>query len=201
MFGYRADAPRAAEISLLMPHRIAQYATRELAPIFQMNLPEGYVLDRLRQRLAKATPIDPMLLLALTGREAAIGRVHVRAPPALSERLAPASQPGERLSQILAWDGAEDLFEELARRYLLRSGISGVQPKLLVPEAPESDGKVSLATAELIVKSGGTDYAMRGDRRPRPDRRPARCDRAGAAHASSAAGRRACRRSRSSGGL
>ena len=64
LFGYHADAPKAAEISLLMPHRLEQYASRELHPIFQMNLPEGYVLERLRQRLAKATTIDPMLLLA-----------------------------------------------------------------------------------------------------------------------------------------
>jgi serine/threonine-protein kinase HipA len=160
LFGYHADAPRAAEISLLMPHRLQQYTSRELHPIFQMNLPEGYVLERLRQRLAKATAIDPMLLLALTGRDAAIGRVHVGALPELVEALAPTDQDGrgERLAQILAWDGAENLFEELARRYLFRTGVSGVQPKLLVPEARELDGKVSLATTDLIVKSGGTDY-------------------------------------------
>lgn len=160
LFGYHADAPRSAEISLLMPQRPEQYASRELHPIFQMNLPEGYVLERLRQRLAKATGMDPMLLLALTGREAAIGRVHVRAPAGLVEAVAAGevSGRGERLSQILAWDGAEDLFEELARRYLFRTGVSGVQPKLLVPEAREPDGKVSLATADLIVKSGAAEY-------------------------------------------
>jgi len=160
LFGYHADAPRSAEISLLMPHRLEQYTSRELHPIFQMNLPEGYVLERLRQRLAKATTIDPMLLLALTGRDAAIGRVHVEAPPELVEALAPTGQAGrgEHLDQILAWDGAENLFEELARRYLFRTGVSGVQPKLLVPEAREPDGKVSLVTTDLIVKSGGSDY-------------------------------------------
>ena len=160
LFGYHAEAPKAAEISLLMPHRLEQYASRELHPIFQMNLPEGYVLERLRQRLAKATTIDPMLLLALTGRDAAIGRVHVEAPPEFVEALAPDERDGrgERLAQILAWDGAENLFEELARRYLFRTGVSGVQPKLLVPEAREPDGKVSLATTDLIVKSGGADY-------------------------------------------
>ncbi len=159
LFGYHADAPRSAEISLLMPQRPEQYASRELHPIFQMNLPEGYVLERLRQRLAKATSMDPMLLLALTGREAAIGRVQVQAPMELVEAFVPAGDGrGERLSQILAWDGAEDLFEELARRYLFRTGVSGVQPKLLVPEAREQDGKVSVATADLIVKSGGAEY-------------------------------------------
>ncbi|MBN8491251.1 MAG: type II toxin-antitoxin system HipA family toxin [Burkholderiales bacterium] len=160
LFGYHPDAPKSAEISLLMPQRMEQYASRELHPIFQMNLPEGYVLERLRLRLAKATTMDPMLLLALTGRDAAIGRVHVQAPTEVADTLATADGDGrgERLSQILAWDGAEDLFEELARRYLFRTGISGVQPKVLVPETREPDGKVSLATTDLIVKSGGADY-------------------------------------------
>ncbi|MEO5827455.1 MAG: type II toxin-antitoxin system HipA family toxin [Luteimonas sp.] len=164
LFGYAHDAARAAEISLLMPHRLEQYESRELHPIFQMNLPEGYVLERLRNRVAKTTPVDPMLLLALTGREAAIGRVHVQAPQAVLDAL-DVPEPGgrgEQLQQILAWDGAGNLFDELAQRYLFRTGISGVQPKLLVPEAvPEGariDGKVSLATNDMIVKSGGDDY-------------------------------------------
>lgn len=159
VFGYAREAPRAAEISLLMPHRIVQYESRELHPIFQMNLPEGYVLERLRHRVAKTTAVDPMLLLALTGRDAAIGRVRVEPPSGLLRALGlPAGDSRrERLEEILAWDGAGHLFDELAQRYLLRTGISGVQPKLLVPE-DLPPGKVSLATSDLIVKSGGDDY-------------------------------------------
>lgn len=159
LFGYDRETPRAAEISLLMPHRIAQYETRELHPIFQMNLPEGYVLEHLRNRVAKAAPVDPMLLLALTGRDAAIGRVQVHAPEALLQALGLPNPEvrGERLEEILAFDGAGNLFDELAQRYLFRSGISGVQPKLLVPEEVPA-GKVSLATSDLIVKSGGSDF-------------------------------------------
>lgn len=160
LFGYAPEARPAAQVSLGMPVRLEQYAHPELHPIFQMNLPEGYVLERLRLRLAKATPLDPMLLLALTGQESAIGRVQVSPPAALARLLSQPAQTagGERLSQILAWDGAEDLFEALAQRYLLRTGVSGVQPKLLVPEAHEPGQKVSLATSELIVKGAGADY-------------------------------------------
>lgn len=156
LFTCSPDAPPAADISLTMPHRAAQYVSRDLHPIFQMNLPEGYVLEQLRQRFAKASTLNPMLLLALTGRESAIGRVSVTTPAVVSE---PAR--GERLQEILAWDGAEDLFTELADRYLLRSGVSGVQPKLLVPEtidATSSTARASLLTSELIVKSGGEDF-------------------------------------------
>jgi serine/threonine-protein kinase HipA len=157
-FGYSHDAPREAEISLLMPQRMEPYVSDRLHPIFQMNLPEGYLLENLRRRLSKVAPFDPMLLLALTGREASIGRVHVQPPPALLDALqADDAVRGERLEEILAWKGAGNLFDELARRYLLRTGISGVQPKLLVPEAPPA-GKASLVTSDLIVKSGGDDF-------------------------------------------
>lgn len=157
LFTYEADARPAAEVSLLMPVRAQQYAHRELHPIFQMNLPEGYVLEQLRQRFAKATAFDPLLLLAMTGGAAAIGRVHIEADIAVP---AEKPSPGERLGDILAWDGAESIFDALADRYLLRSGVSGVQPKLLVPELPElpEPGKVAIATSELIVKSGGGEY-------------------------------------------
>ncbi len=164
LFGYASHAQHEAEVSLLMPQRIAHYQSRDLHPIFQMNLPEGYVLERLRNRVAKTTPVDPMLLLALTGHDASIGRVQVHAPQDLLDALGvPTSQGrGEQLAQILAWDGAGNLFDELAQRYLFRTGISGVQPKLLVPEAlPDAirnDGKISLATRDMIVKSGGDDY-------------------------------------------
>jgi serine/threonine-protein kinase HipA len=154
LFTYGSDAGSAAEVSLLMPVRAQQYAYRELHPIFQMNMPEGYVLEQLRQRFAKTTPFDPLLLLAITGRTAPIGRVHIEADVAATPGSA---SRGERLSDILAWDGAESIFDALAERYLLRSGVSGVQPKLLVPETMDS-GKVAIATSELIVKSGGGDY-------------------------------------------
>jgi len=155
VFTYAPGTAPAAAVSLLMPPRAAQYAQKTLHPIFQMNLPEGYVLEQLRQRFAKVTPFDPLLLLALTGQEAAIGRVRVSLPEPLGPTASPAR--GEHLDTLLSWSGAESIFEALAERYLLRSGVSGVQPKLLVPELPAA-GKAALATSELIVKSGGADY-------------------------------------------
>ena len=52
LFRYHEDASAQAAISLLMPVRLDEYRYRELHPIFQMNLPEGYVLEQLRNRLA-----------------------------------------------------------------------------------------------------------------------------------------------------
>ncbi|ONN72470.1 MULTISPECIES: type II toxin-antitoxin system HipA family toxin [Pseudomonas] len=155
LFRYQDDASARAAISLLMPVRLDDYRRRELHPIFQMNLPEGYVLEQLRNRLAKLVPLDPMALLALTGSSSPIGRVTVTSPE-IDTLLERQRFPGERLSEILAWDGTEDLFVELVDRYILRAGISGVQPKVLVPE--REDARFTSRTAELIIKSGRDEF-------------------------------------------
>ena len=155
-FAYRYDGLEIARrISLTMPPRRDDYLSRDLHPVFQMNLPEGYVLEQLKYRLAKLEKIDPMLLLAISGSNSPIGRISVTAPDVerLVARHAPVAR-GEKLEEILAWDGVQDLFNELVDRYILRSGISGVQPKVLVPEAAGPVMKATAATAELIVKSG-----------------------------------------------
>lgn len=158
LFRYHDDANAQAAISLLMPVRLGEYRHRELHPIFQMNLPEGYVLEQLRNRLAKVVTVDPVLLLALTGSSSPIGRVAVNSPEvdALLQRQ---QFPGEKLEEILAWDGAEDIFAGLVDRYILRAGISGVQPKVLVPEQQASaPQRFTSKTSDLIIKSGRDEF-------------------------------------------
>ncbi|KPW29782.1 Uncharacterized protein ALO59_02565 [Pseudomonas amygdali pv. mellea] len=158
LFRYHHDARTQAAISLLMPPRADEYRHRELHPIFQMNLPEGYVLEQLRNRLAKIASVDPMLLLALSGSSSPIGRVAVHSPEvdALLQRQ---QFPGERLDEILSWDGAEDIFAGLVDRYILRAGISGVQPKVLVPEHRDSaPQRCTSKTSDLIIKSGRDEF-------------------------------------------
>jgi serine/threonine-protein kinase HipA len=159
LFRYGLDATATSQISLTMPVRDAAFTSRNLHPVFQMNLPEGYVLEQLRNRLAKTTPFNPMLLMALTGSGSPIGRVAVQSSM-IDELLgARDTVEGRSLSQILSWDGTEDLFAELVDRYLLRTGISGVQPKVIVPEeAFAADPKATLLMPELIVKSGRADF-------------------------------------------
>lgn len=92
-FRYTGTTPDVA-VSLTMPVRRDPYRAPQLLPIFQQSLPEGFVLEQLRLRLAKLTQLDPMLLLALTGHDGAIGRLCVRSPDV--ERLlgrAPAAAP------------------------------------------------------------------------------------------------------------
>ncbi|RQO58046.1 hypothetical protein DBR47_14775 [Paucibacter sp. KBW04] len=65
-----------------------------------------------------------------------------------------------RLDAILTYRGAEGLFQDLMDRYMMRAPLSGVQPKVLVPEAVTADEmappapKAAALTPDLIVKSG-----------------------------------------------
>lgn len=161
LFGY-APASTDAAVSLTMPVRKAQYAHAALHPIFQMNLPEGFLLEELQNRLAKIVNLEPMLLLALSGGQSPIGRVAVQSD--FVNPLVSAQGKGEHLSEILAWDGTENLFTELVDKYIYRTGISGVQPKVLVPQqvAPNAmaaaSSKATVRTSDLIVKSGRQEY-------------------------------------------
>jgi len=158
LFRYREEAKAQAAISLLMPVRLDEYRHRELHPIFQMNLPEGYVLEQLRNRLAKVVNVDPMLLLALSGSSSPIGRVAVSSAE-VDALLRRQQFPGEKLEEILAWDGAEDIFAGLVDRYILRAGISGVQPKVLVPEQHDAaPQRFTSKTSDLIIKSGRDEF-------------------------------------------
>ena len=58
LFGY-GPASADAAVSLTMPVRKAQYAHASLHPIFQMNLPEGFLLEALQNRLAKSSIWSP----------------------------------------------------------------------------------------------------------------------------------------------
>jgi serine/threonine-protein kinase HipA len=68
---------------------------------------------------------------------------------------------GESLKNILTWKGTEDLFELLAEQYALASGISGVQPKVVVSTRRDSGDtieKTSIKDRGLIIKSSGDDF-------------------------------------------
>jgi serine/threonine-protein kinase HipA len=168
-FTCAAEADARSAISLTMPVRRRAYAGASLPPIFQMNQPEGFLRERLRHLLAKSTADDPALTMALLPGDAAIGRVFLS-----REGTSPATttaDAGESLQHILRYQGAEGLFDTLLERYLLRSGVSGVQPKVLVPERvePRADGldmgmgmappaRATAVTHDLIVKSGLDEF-------------------------------------------
>jgi serine/threonine-protein kinase HipA len=144
-------------ISLTMPPRPEGWTSNQLPPVLAMNLPEGFLLERVLTRYRKIMDVDDdMNLLAVTSTPAA-GRVWTRAED--DAQASPA--PSVTLKEILAYRGTEALFDELLDRYATTS-ISGVQPKVVVPEKkedPDSElSKSSMKTPELIIKAAGEEF-------------------------------------------
>ncbi|MCE7507665.1 type II toxin-antitoxin system HipA family toxin [Alloalcanivorax xenomutans] len=151
-FAYRTDEPERA-VSLTMPLRTASYQFPRLHPAFAQNLPEGYLRDAVRRTVSKLHGASDLALLAALGPYQ-IGRLGYVLPGQATEM----AHSTERLETLLDSDNP-DLFAELVEKYALNSGISGVQPKLLVDVAAEPPrDKAAIRSSRLIVKAWGTDY-------------------------------------------
>jgi serine/threonine-protein kinase HipA len=61
--------------------------------------------------------------------------------------------PADSVGMLLAYKGSEDLFDELMARYARYSGISGMQPKVLVRDLPGPLDRMTDRGATHIVKS------------------------------------------------
>lgn len=163
-FVYGAGASPSDAVSLTMPIRALAYQSHTLLPIFQMNQPEGFLRERLRHLLAKSVQQDTALVMAALPGSAAIGRVFLSAPATSpttgkSSLTAQPDTPGETLQQLISHPGAQGLFDTLLERYLHRSAVSGVQPKVLVPERVGAEpARATAITSEFIVKSGLSEF-------------------------------------------
>ncbi len=146
-FAYDHAAKPDCQLSLSMPVRLQSYSRGALHPIFEQNLPEGFVRERIVERLRKHIRIDEMLFLALQ-RDNGIGRLQYH-----SDHFPFEVAGKENLTEILQWQGRESLFEELVNKYLLQTSVSGVQPKVLV-----GDDRAIFQTPGLIIKSGLDGY-------------------------------------------
>ncbi len=149
-FSYHSDANHP--ISVTMPLSTRYYKKGALFPIFEMNIPEGYVRYRITERLRKHIKVDDMLFLSMQGATG-IGCLGYETQGIEHEEVS-----GEKLSEILAWQGQDDLFEELLNKYLLRSTLSGVQPKVMVPEQQTELGKGAFVFPSLIIKTSDETY-------------------------------------------
>ena len=148
LFTYRTGCPPEDAVSITMPVRADQYDSMAgLLPLFEMNLPEGALRERLRLQFAKAiAEFDDLDLLAIVGASQ-IGRLRYTQQEQLAEVV-----PTQDLAEILTYKGSADLFAHLLERFAIHSGISGVQPKVLVREVKAPD-KVTHRGATHIVKA------------------------------------------------
>ena len=128
-FLYLPETIAERAVSVTMPVRLASWDVRfGLPPIFEMNLPEGVLRERLRLAFAKATgTFDDFDLLAIVGRSQ-VGRIRYTGQKENLEE----DVPFQSVDEILERRRGGDLFRYLIERFASFSGISGVQPKVLV---------------------------------------------------------------------
>src|SRR5579863_2186015 len=128
-FAYLPDISATRAVSVTMPVRLESWSvTFGLPPIFEMNLPEGFLRERLRLAFAKATgTFDEFDLLSIVGRSQ-LGRLrYTGQKEQLNEDV-----PFQSVDEILERKRGGDLFRYLLEKFASFSGISGVQPKILV---------------------------------------------------------------------
>ncbi|UJS24972.1 HipA N-terminal domain-containing protein [Thiothrix winogradskyi] len=155
VFAYLPDTPPTKAVSLTMPVMPDQYGYQQgVHPIFQMNLPEGELRELLRNRFQKTVQnFDDLALLGIVGHSQ-IGRIRITPTGTL-----PDAMPLQDMQELRTYSGTEDLFADLLQRYARYSGISGVQPKVLVRDA---DTVASAAQLEQFSYRDATTSSKAG---------------------------------------
>lgn len=138
-------------VSLTMRVRRVPYVWDDvLHPVFQMNLPEGYLLQVLQEEFGPHVGASPLALLSVIGRNM-IGRVQVAPKGANLDQPATAVD----VERLLQGDNSEDAFAALVRKHAA-SGVSGVVPKFLDAADETVDSgrhtKSTLVTHRHIIK-------------------------------------------------
>ena len=151
IMSYHPDAQEA--LSLTMPLRHESYIYHGLHPIFQMNLPEGALREAIERATAKLYGSDDLTMLTILG-DNQIGRLaySLKDQPISSE-----IEPQLQLNELLNHQDAQ-LFNQLLVRYAQRSGVAGVQPKVLMA----IKSHLTMTTQLYIVKSWGREYPHLG---------------------------------------
>src|ERR1700677_2421284 len=128
-YAYLPETPAARAVSVTMPVRLESWSVPfGLLPVFEMNLPEGVLRERLRLAFAKATgTFDEFDLLSIVGRSQVGRNRYTGDREHLHEDV-----PFQSVDEILERRRGGDLFRYLLEKFASFSGISGVQPKILV---------------------------------------------------------------------
>lgn len=142
VFNYKPTSKEV--VSLTMPIRNASWNSKTLHPVFQMNMPEGALKEVIKNHFSKIEKMDDLNLLKLIGPYM-LGRVKFNKIIEKDTSLA--------LDNILH-STSENLFEELMERFSIRSGVSGVQPKLLL----SAENKNTMKFEHYIVKSWEPEF-------------------------------------------
>lgn len=151
VFSYNDTVTEENAVSLTMPVRLESYNWEYgIHPLFEMNIPEGHLKDELVRRFSKSVRgFDDFALLGIVGPHQ-LGRISV------AHEGGGESLPEVKLSEMLVYDGARDLFDDLLKTYAAYSGVSGVQPKVLVRDVDDMPPDIERLThrgATHLVKA------------------------------------------------
>lgn len=131
-------------VSLTMPIRNATWNSKKLHPIFQMNMPEGALKETIKNYFSKIKTMDDIGFLKLIGPYM-LGRVKFEEIIESKDNL--------HLDEIIN-SSKQNLFDELLNKFAIRSGVSGIQPKLLL----KAHNKTTMKFEHYIVKSFEDEY-------------------------------------------
>ena len=132
-------------ISLIMPVRQKPYIHNKLHPIFEMHLPEGYLLSIIKKHFSKIAKTDDFGVLNIMSSSIK-GRISYETDSVIVTN-------NLTLDDLLH-PKSDTLFDELVNKFALNSALSGVQPKVLAT----IENKTTLKIDDYIVKSWGEDY-------------------------------------------
>lgn len=147
LFKYLRDDPNQPAVGLLMPPTRLLYQSNSLFPVMDQNLPEGFLFQHIRAAFPKQA-LTALHLLALMG-DNGIGRLGFCMP---ETEASPPVRPLSR-AELLRTPYRPEVFEALVQAYLSTgAGISGVQPKIMVPD------RATVPVPNLIVKAGSESF-------------------------------------------
>lgn len=123
-----------------------------LHPIFSQNLPEGHNRHFIASKLARYANVNEMYLLALQDNNG-IGMLSYKSELQLPE------VETLSLDEILHYNSQAPLFPQLLEKYYLRNSLSGVQPKVSIPNVIKETER-TVQQKDLIVKSYDADFDL-----------------------------------------
>ena len=142
IFNYKENTKDV--VSLTMPIRSASWNSKKLHPIFEMNMPEGALKQSIKNHFSKIVNMDDINILKLIGPYM-LGRVKFDKIMDTKDDL--------DLEDILN-SSKQNLFDELMDKFAIKSGVSGIQPKLLL----KAHNKTTMKFEHFIVKSWEDNY-------------------------------------------
>ena len=151
-FAYRPAIGAGEDVSLTMPWSLESYQYKNgLHPVFQMNLPEGRLRESIELIFRKRVKgFDSLSLLEVVGRSQ-IGRLRFANDPSVIDQV-----PMQSVAELIAYDGSEDLLQDLLERFSSVSGVSGMQPKVLIKDQEKGAGDAYALNQSRVTVKGAT---------------------------------------------